>query len=377
MRTAVTVEGVRPNWRLMLESCGAALLVIAVTLFFFAPHLWTLVEPTPGSFEWDRALGFLQQCRNPWDPDVEAALRWRLLPPTLSYWLGLPGKSPLVLAWLGVIILLVQIHWTLRRLGVASRPRLATLFLVAGSGGLLTSMHWLGINDAWYLIGLVAVTLGRGWPSLVIPCLLCVWVDERFIVALPLAVICRAIRNSDSKRDESVAGLVHRLIAVIWPCALALLPYGIIRISLSIGDEDLANGWFLRTIASEFVTWLSYAPLGWWMGLRAAWFPLFTGLRDVASARGVLSAAVCASAVLITLGGSIMLASDISRTTILLLPGVLCGSISLARTARGERMLAAAAIAGLLLPAMHVSATSAEPVHWLPLEIWRLLLHWH
>lgn len=373
MKTAATDEPVRSNLRSILESCGTALLVIAVTLFFFAPHLWAFVEPTPRSFEWDRALGFLQQCRHPWDPDVEAALRWRLLPPTLSYWLGLPGKSPLALAWLGVVILLAQIHGNLRRLGVAPRPRLATLFLVAGSGGVLTSMHWLGINDGWYLIGLVAVTLGRSWRSLVVPCLLCVWVDERFVVALPLAVICRTIRNPNGELDESVMGLMRRLAAVIWPCALALLPYGIVRISLSIGDDDLANGWFLRTIASEFVTWVSAAPLGWWMGLRAAWLPLFTGLRDVATARGILSGGLCAGAVLVTLGGSIVLASDISRTTILLLPGVLCGSISLARTRRGERMLVAAAGAGLLLPAMHVSATRAEPLHWLPLELCRLL----
>ena len=373
MKISGTAPPSQSTLRSTLESLAAALGVIAVTVFLFAPHLWALTEPTPGSFEWDRALGFLRQCNNPWDPDVEAALRWRLLPPTVAHWFGLTGKSALVLAWLGIVTLLAQVDWTLRGLGVARRARIATMFLVAGSGGLLTSMHWLGINDGWYLVGLVAVTLGRGWRSLVVPCLLCVWVDERFVVALPLAVICRTIRTADDAPAESVAGLLRRLAIVIWPCALALLPYGIVRISLSVGDEDLANGWFLRTIASEFVTWLSYAPLGWWMGLRAAWFPLFTGLRDVASARGMLSAALCAVAVCGTLSASIVLAADISRTAILLLPGVLCGSISLARTARGERALVVAAMAGLLLPAMHVSGTSAEPIHWLPREIWRLI----
>ena len=361
------------TWRDAVDSVAASLGVIAVTLLLFAPHLWALAEPTPGSYEWDRALGFLQQCSNPWDPDVEAALRWRLLPPTIAYWLGLTGKYALVMAWLGVVTLLAQIHWILRRLAVAPRARFATLFLVAGSGGVLTSMHWLGINDGWYLVGVAAVTLGRSWRSLVVPCLLCIWVDERFVVALPLAVICRTVRSAEPGSADSVAGFSRRLTAVIWPCALALLPYGIVRISLSVGDDDLSNGWFLRTIANDFVNWLCYAPLGWWMGLRAAWFPLFTGLRDVALARGRLPAAVCFAAVCVTLGSSIVLASDISRTTILLLPAVLCGAISLSLTVRGEQCLALAAVANLLLPAMHVSGTSAEPIYWFPVELWRLL----
>ncbi len=373
MKTSATGAPAGSTLRSMLESLCASLVVIGVTFFFFAPHLRALAGATPGSYEWDRALGFLQQCQNPWDPDVEAALRWRLLPPTVAHWLGLTGKSALIIAWLGLVTLLAQIHWTLRGLGVDRRARVATMLLVAGSGGFLTSMHWLGINDAWYLVGIVSVTLGRTWRSLVVPCLLCVWIDERFIVALPLAVICRTVRTAGDPSSESITELLRRLTVIIWPCALALLPYGIIRISLSVGDEDLANGWFLRTIASEFVTWLAYAPLGWWMGLRAAWLPLFTGVRDIASARGMTSAALCAGAVGVTLAGSIVLASDISRTTILLLPGVLCGSISLARTVRGERLLAAGAVAGLLLPAMHVSGRSAEPIHWLPLELWRLL----
>jgi hypothetical protein len=67
-----------------------------------------------------------------------------------------------------------------------------------------------------------------------------------------------------------------------------------------------------------------------------------------------------------------VLAQDMSRTAILFLPGVLGGAIGLVRTRQGERILIGAALANLLLPAMHVVSTSAEPILFLPLELWRL-----
>jgi hypothetical protein len=62
-----------------------------------------------------------------------------------------------------------------------------------------------------------------------------------------------------------------------------------------------------------------------------------------------------------------------SRTAILLLPGVLGGAIGLSRTKPGERLLVGAALANLILPAMHVTSTSAEHIYYLPLELWRVL----
>ena len=359
-------------WRRGLESFGAALVVIALTLAYFAPHLGTLMEPSPGTFEWDRALGFLRQCANPWAPDVEAALRWRLLPPTVAYWLGLRGIGALALPWLGVVALLTQLHWMLRRAGLGRAACLATMVLVAGSGGALTSMHWLGINDGWYLMGLVTVTLSRGLRSLVVACLLCVWIDERFIVGLPLALLCRTLTAPDLPNPASFAILFKRLWHVSWPAAAAVLPYALIRVSLSVGDDDLSNGWFLHRVAREFVNWAPYAPLGWWMGLRAAWAPLVTGLRDVSILRGTPAALLCLLTTAATLALSLVLASDLSRTTILLLPGILCGAISLAQSSSGERVLLVAAAANLLIPAMHVSYSHGEPIYYLPLELWRL-----
>jgi hypothetical protein len=363
------------GWRARrwLASLGAALLVIAVTIVFFAPHLWFMTEVRPDTYEWDRALGFLAQCANPWDGGVEAALRWRLLPPTLAYWLGLRGLTPLVIPWFGIIALLAYLHGTLRGKGLSRRASLATLFLVAGSGGVLAAMHWYGINDGWYLLGLAVVTLGSGWRSLVYPCLLCPWVDERFLIALPLALVCRTLSSPAFPAEASGTELVSRLKRVVWPCAVALVPYAIIRATLSLLDDDLSNREFLATVAREFVVWMPYAPLAWWMGLRAAWLPLFSGLRDVFTTCGRPAALLVLLLSLLMLTVSLVLAQDMSRTAILFLPGLLCGAISLARTSQGERILVGAAVANLLLPAMHVTSTSAEPIHFLPLELWRVL----
>src|SRR5262249_20342733 len=176
-----SLHSMMPTLRRWLSALGSALLVIGVTLFFFSPPLWFLPGVQPGTMEWDRALGFLAQCVNPWDGSVEPALRWRILPPTVAYWLGLRGLSPLVLPWIGIITFLAALREMLRERGFSRRANFATLFLVAGSGGVLASLHWFGVNDGWYLLGLAAVTLGRSWRSLVYPVLLCPWVDERFL----------------------------------------------------------------------------------------------------------------------------------------------------------------------------------------------------
>jgi hypothetical protein len=372
MSESTIVRSVSARARQWLASLGASLLIIAVTLTFFAPHLWYMSEVRPDTYEWDRALGFLAQCANPWDGGVEPALRWRVLPPTVAYWLGLRGLTPLVIPWLGIIALLAFLHGALRGKGMSRSASLATLFLVAGSGGVLASMHWFGINDGWYLLGLAVVTLGSGWRSLIYPCLLCPWVDERFLIALPLALVCRSLSSPSFPAAASASVLVSHLHRVIWPCTVALVPYAICRVTLSLLDDDLSNREFVANVAREFVVWMPYAPLAWWMGLRAAWLPLFSGLRDVFTTCGRPAALLVLLISLLMLAASLVLAQDMSRTAILLLPGLLCGAISLARTRQGERILVGAALANLLLPAMHVVSTSAEPVLFLPLELWRL-----
>ena len=353
-------------------SLGSSLVVIAVTLFFFAPHLWFMTKIQPGTMEWDRALGFLAQCANPWEPYVEPALRWRLLPPTLAYWLGLRGLTPLALPWIGTITFLTSLHWMLRNRGFSQRANLATLFLVAGSGGVLASLHWFGLNDSWYLLGLAVVTLGHGWRSLVYPCLLCPWIDERFLIALPLAIFSRTLLTPDFPKSAAWSHLLALVARETWPCAIAVLPYAIVRGTFSQLDPELASREFLKTVAREFVIWAPYAPLAWWMGLRAAWLPLAVGLRAVLREAGAPAFVSAALLSLLMLGASLVIAQDMSRTAIILLPGVLGGAIVLARSEAGERTLVVASLVNLLLPAMHVVSTSAEPMYFLPLELWRV-----
>jgi hypothetical protein len=57
----------------------------------------------PGSFQWDRAHAFLLQCEHPLRHDVEPAMLWRLLPPLAAHALHLPGNTPLIIPWLGLL----------------------------------------------------------------------------------------------------------------------------------------------------------------------------------------------------------------------------------------------------------------------------------
>lgn len=166
---------------------------VLLSILFFAPRLWLMREHVPGSFQWDRGHTYLQQCEQPLRRDIETAMQWRLLPPLVAHYLGLQGLVPLVLPWLGVLALLgyVAVLHT-RRL-----PNVQFVFggtlLVATTSGVLVPLGWLGINDAWVWLGLLAVAFGQVRWAIPTACLLCPWVDERFLIGLPLAWVIRCL----------------------------------------------------------------------------------------------------------------------------------------------------------------------------------------
>ena len=82
----------------------AVALALLTSVFVLSPRWWLLTAPHPGSFQWDRAFGFIAQCETPFRSDVEPALRWRLLQRhcytldnchvhTVQEWTGVSGAS--------------------------------------------------------------------------------------------------------------------------------------------------------------------------------------------------------------------------------------------------------------------------------------------
>jgi hypothetical protein len=342
--------------------CAAlALLALALSVLFFSPRLWLLTEAVPGSFQWSRAGTFLSQCEQPLRRDIEPAMLWRLLPPLVAHGLHLPGKTPLVLPWLGVLAATLYAATLLYRQCADPRFVLGGTLLFTTTSAVIVPVGWLGMNDAWVWLGLLVVAFGRSPWSGALTCLLCPWVDERFIIGWPLAWLVGRL-----ERGEPLLG------RAAWT-ALALLPYLAIRLAVDRSDAALqaATGAFLDTQLNQSLTLLPLVPLGWWMGLRAAWVAAGYAVWTKPSGPRWFTLAV----LLLTLAVTVMLASDLSRSVAITIPLVLAGCLAAARRhpVQAPALVLGLGCVNLLLPAAHVVHRHFDLINPLPVELFRLL----
>ena len=334
---------------------------LALSVLFFAPRLWLMRQYVPGSFQWDRAHTFLLQCQEPFRRDIEPAMHWRLLPPLVAHTLQLPGNAPLVLPWLGIIAATAYAAVLFRRRIDDWRFVAGGTLLFATTSAMLVPVGWLGINDAWVWLGLLAVAFGRARWAVPLACLLCPWIDERFLIGFPLAWL---------------VGRHERDTAWSWPAtrdAFWLLPYIAVRLMLAGRDAtaSVAAQHFLDYQLQHADKLLPFAPLGWWMGLRAAWAAVaYVGWTTPPSRR-----LIGAGTLIATLGVSFILASDLSRSAAIILPVVFLGCFAYARRSpdAAPRALLMLGLANLLIPAAHVVYQSIDLINPLPIELLRLL----
>ena len=332
---------------------------LALSVVFFAPRLWLMRQYVPGSFQWDRAHAFLLQCQEPLRRDIEPAMQWRLLPPLVAHGLHLPGKTPLLLPWLGLIAATTYAAVLFRRRLDDWRFVAGGTLLFATTSAVLVPVGWLGINDAWVWLGLLAVAFSRGRWAVPLACLLCPWIDERFLIGFPLAWLV-----ARHERDRGWS----------WPAtreALWLLPYVAIRLLLPRVETTAAGS------ASQFLDYqlrhasvlLPLAPLGWWMGLRAAWVAVGYAAWQTPPGRRLLGFVT----LLATLGVTFLLASDLSRSIAILMPVVFLGCFTYARRhpQTAPRTLLILGIANLVIPAAHVVHLHIDLINPLPLELIR------
>lgn len=350
-----------PRGIFLVVAAGSAL---ALAGAFFCPRLFILLaEPDPLTFQWNRGLNFLGQCADPFAPTDEAALRWRILPPLVAHVLHLRGLQPLVLAWLGVGALgLATAAWG-ERLLQSRVSAFALVILVATTSAVLVPLHWVGIHDAWVWLGLLAVVLSPHRGAVALAGLLCPWIDERFIIGLPLAIWARAGIGGSNPRD---------FWRELFSAGLWVLPYALVRgfFSLRVGDPGSAV--FLQNALADLRVTLQWAPLGWWMGLRAAWVFNAVALLYAVRERRVGLEVLIAGA---TIALSTFLAHDLSRSIAILLPWVVLGIARLHRDrpATAQLALVCAALANLALPAAHVVFKTVDIMSPLPLELVRVL----
>ena len=334
---------------------------LALSVLCFAPRLWLMKAYVPGSFQWDRAHAFLLQCEQPLRRDIEPAMLWRLLPPLVAHLLHLPGKTPLTLPWLGLLAATTYAAVLLRRRLDDPRFVFGGTLLFATTSAVLVPVGWLGMNDAWVWLGLLAVAFGRATWAAPLACLLCPWVDERFIIGFPLAWMVARL-----ERNEPLIG--RPVLAALW-----LLPYAGLRLFFSRQDAAASESTaaFLHLQMTQSLQLLPLVPLGWWMGLRAAWGAVAYALWDWPRSRGGLAAVI----LLGTLCVSVLLASDLSRSVAIATPLLQAGCFALARRhpAQAPKLVLALGVINLLIPAAHLTYVHLDPINPLPIELFRLL----
>lgn len=347
-------------------------LSLAVSLTVLSPRLFLLFgAPYPGTFEWDRGLSFLAQVRDPFDAPVEPALRWRLAPALLGHLLHLPGYAAFAVPWAGLVAALA---YTTALAETRLRDRLDSLLLVVLVGTLaavqsITMAH--GMNDGWLLLALLATAFSshpalRAGTAFIGP-----WIDERYLFALPLSVACRAVFTPTGARA------VPAWRFAVWEIAGAACYLGL-RLAFTLRHSDPISEAFMRQALSLVPTYLPHAPLGWWMGQRAAWVLVVFAFVAAWRLHGRAAAVGIALATVAGFGAITLLAADLTRTTNFFFPLTCAGAFAAGHVVGAQRTRWFAALLGLnlVLPFAMMTYIWIVPIHSLPFELLRLVRHW-
>ncbi len=353
MTSPVTSRSVHHSWRLIaLVTAGS----IALSVVMFAPRLWLMRDYLPGTYQWDRAHTYLLQCERPFRHDIEPAMLWRLLPPLVCHYLGLRGWAALALPWIGVIAATAFVARLLVGRNADRRVVFGGTLLFTTTSAVLVPVGWLGVNDAWAWLGLLAVAFADSWQARFLACLLSPWIDERFLIGLPLACMVRLLDSPSTRGFRSLLPM------------LGLAPYVALRLAFTSNPEIAGpTRAFLTSQIHQAATLLPWAPLAWWMGLRAAWLPAAYAIR--------LRPLLLGGGSVVTLVICLLLAADMSRSAAILTPVLLVGvcKFSEEQSSVAPRVILLAGLANLLIPAAHVTFTKFDPIHNLGIELFRVL----
>jgi len=291
-------------------------------------------------------------------------IRWRLLMPAVAHVLDLPITVLFGLAPAGGVLLV----WVLVGLAVGAGPPRSfvhplSLALIAAAGApLLTSLAWLGYYDAWLALALIAVALVRPRWAVVGVCLLAPWIDERFVVGLPLALWVRYLQAE----PKATAGLAWFKAEAALPLGLACV-YALVRIRLGgAGGSQTIGDYLARFVFAEAIP-VTQRLFGAWEGLRFGWWLVAVALvetwRQLAPAERWRSYVLAAGVGLTGLVG-LFTAQDMARSMMLLAPVVAWGLVVSARASfwLQRSVVPVLALLAVLLPAHHVIGRSTLPM---------------
>jgi hypothetical protein len=293
-------------------------------------------------------------------------IRWRLLVPALGKLLKLPGWLILALAHIGCLVLVMALAGVCparsASTGVSLHDALCFSIVAGATAPFFTSIGLLGYYDAWLALALIGVSFAGPRSLVLIACILAPWIDERFVLGLPLALGVRWIRTGQAEprwqwfKREAIAPLI------LVGC------YTILRLSLGGSGSSQTIGAYMNEFVFSRKLSLTDYIVGAWAGLRIAWILVASALLGIWMAASVPEArhqAVMLSAGIMLTGiAGLFTALDLSRSMVLLFPVLPLGWSYATRSPAWKRFHLAPGLAALalLLPASHVVGSSVRPV---------------
>lgn len=351
----------------LLSALAAGLIAVC----FFAPRYWLwravgfplqeLVEIQP---ELNRVSFALPQLAHPWrriDDPTNRVIEWRLLFPLIGHTLHFPRWLYLALPHVGCLLALAAVASIAWRATRAASATLYAALLVATASWFFVSTGWLAYFDSWLVLALVLASFARNRAVLFSAALLAPWVDERFILALPICAVVRAIALDGPDTDRRAWWRdIGMLLA-------GLAPYLAVRLGAEILQvrETSKSYWADRPL---WPAALGASLWGIWSGLRLGWVTVAMAIAALSGRSRWLALAAVTVALLV----NFCVADDLSRSMSVATPLVLAGVLQLWRTqpARARRVLPWLCAGNLLLPAHHVIASPGSveaPYHVVPI----------
>lgn len=280
-------------------------------------------------------VGWEKKYRGSWDFNGIQTIRWRLLPPAIGQVLHLGPHGYLTVPWVALAVLVALcIHYALRA-GATPWGAGGVGVLVGTSSAFFSASCAVGYFDPLYLIALVVVTCSPSSLAVLGACLLGPWSDEKFLFMLPACCAARWAWQPDRR-------WIGRVVA-------GIAPYCLVRLAaLGMGDDSLR-----QQIGMQAAAFPSYAPAlpeGWWYGFRAGWLLVGGGIWLVCRGLDRRVRTLFIVGLLAAVGSVSFLAWDTTRSIAMVLPLLLLG----VRVEGVRRLLVAAAVVNLLLPAAYV-----------------------
>ncbi|WP_422927978.1 tetratricopeptide repeat protein [Singulisphaera sp. PoT] len=362
----------RPRGRLALTLFVglAAALAFALVFTAFAPRLlfWQLVDLSPSPTnppDVNRAIDTLRQVEDPGvriTTPTNRVINWRLLFPALAHYLHLSRTAFLALPFVGVFLALAYAGWVVA-VGSGDRRLAFLATALAGTASwFFVSTGWLAYFDAWYVLGMLLASFTPSRWILFLVALLSPWVDERFLLALPLCLVVRGIGlgmgwGAGQGREPGRIKVGSRLMGELGLCVLAAFPYVAVRLASLALDRHESSA---AHVKEHLATLPGFGSLleGLWFGLRLDWAFVAVAVAATFVRRGSLWGVGLFLMILATLATNLAMAHDLSRSVSTLMPVVVLGMVLLARSPRRHVawIFAGLLLGNLALPAAHVVA---------------------